>query len=407
MIRAKDIQDKLFGLIGWEQDFTGAITLSESLTQSESGLYFQQVHPLLTLQNLMSIAPDFKNIDASTYNERFSEWLTAKTKASIFKAVNRFYTEKLVQRTSSSIVENKTLFDGTSRIADTIKNKHNLVGFEIVPIRSKGVTVKINKLGFQATAPGPMQIWLFHSSFDYGIALLDFEIENEKRMTWYSWPIVIGYDFVQYVDGGEVVRQDVDAGGSWYIAYSQDYLDSNTAGEAVRKDYDWSKGPCSACSRSETILWKAWSPFLEVHPFYVNLEHTTFPDGDAFLWDIEKNVYTYDTNYGLNLDISVECDLTDFIIEQRHIFADVIAKQLAVDMLREFAFNPNARANRHSINASRVDILYELDGDSGSMKKSGLNYELEQAYKAINLSTAGLSAVCLKCRNNGLKYRTV
>lgn len=406
MIRAKDIQDKLFGLIGWEQDFTGAITLSESLTQSESGLYFQQVHPLLTLQNLMSIAPDFKNIDASTYNERFSEWLTAKTKASIFKAVNRFYTEKLVQRTSSSIVENKTLFDGTSRIADTIKNKHNLVGFEIVPIRSKGVTVKINKLGFQATAPGSMQIWLFHSSFDYGIALLDFTIENEKRMTWYNWPIVIGYDFVQYVDGDEVVRQDVDAGGSWYIVYSQDYL-SYTEGEAVRKDYDWSKGPCSACSRSETILWKAWSPFLEVHPFYVNLEHTTFPNGDFELWDIEKNVYTYDTNYGLNLDISVECDLTDFIIEQRHIFTDVIAKQLAVDMLREFAFNPNARANRHSINASRVDILYELDGDSGSMKKSGLNYELEQAYKAINLSTAGLSAVCLKCRNNGLKYRTV
>lgn len=408
MIRAKDIQDKLFGLIGWEQDFTGAITLSESLTQSESGLYFQQVHPLLTLQNLMSIAPDFKNIDASTYNERFSEWLTAKTKASIFKAVNRFYTEKLVQRTSSSIVENKVLFDGTSRIADTIKNKNNLVGFEIVPIRSKGVTVKINKIGIQVTKPGDLQVYLMHSSYGIAVETKVLSIENEGRMNWFDFSVTLGYDFARFtnVDGSEGYIS-VDAGGSWYLVYSQALLELDMEAEAIRKDYDWSKGPCSACSRSETILWKAWSPFLEVHPFYVNLEHTTFPEADSFLWDIEKNVYTYDTNYGLNLDISVECDLTDFIIEQRHIFTDVIAKQLAVDMLREFAFNPNARANRHSINASRVDILYELDGDSGSMKKSGLNYELEQAYKAINLSTAGLSAVCLKCRNNGLKYRTV
>ena len=225
MIRAKDIQDKLFGLIGWEQDFTGAITLPESLTQSESGLYFQQVHPLLTLQNLMSIAPDFKNIDATTYNERFSEWLTAKTKASIFKAVNRFYTEKLVQRTSSSIVENKVLFDGTSRIADTIKNKDNLVGFEIVPIRSKGVTVKINKIGVQVTKPGDLQVYLMHSSYDKDIVTKVLSIENEVRMNWFDFSVTLGYDFARYTtDDGEENYVQVDAGGSWYLVYSQAFL---------------------------------------------------------------------------------------------------------------------------------------------------------------------------------------
>lgn len=396
MIRAKDIQNKLFGLIGWEQDFTGAITLSESLTQSESGLYFQQVHPLLTLQNLMSIAPDFKNIDASTYNERFSEWLTAKTKAGIFKAVNKFYTEKLVQRTSSALVENKVLFDGTSRISDVIKNKSNVVGFEIVPNRSKGVTTKLNKIGLQFTQPGTYTIYLMHSSQEEPVRKFDFVKTKKNSMEWFA----IDNCYLPYQD------EHNDAGGSWYLVYSQDELPEGS--QAIRKDYDWSKGPCTACSRNETTLWRAWSPHLEIHPFYVNSEHVSDIDLVGLtMWDIEKNVYTYDTNYGLNLEVSVECDLTDFIIEQRHIFTDVIAKQLAVDMLREFAFNPNARANRHSINASRVDILSELDGDSGSMKKSGLSYELEQAYKAINLSTAGLSAVCLKCRNNGLKYRTV
>lgn len=399
MIRAKDIQDKLFGLIGWEQDLTGAITISESLTQSESGLYFQQVHPLLTLQNLQSIAPDFKNMNASAYSGGFSGWLKSKTKASIFKAVNRFYTEKLVQRTSASIVENKVLFDGTSRIADTIKNRHNLVGFEITPVRAKGITVKLNKIGLQFTKPGNYTLYLMHSSSEEPISAMTFSVVTANRMNWFDVPnSALSYLAYQ--------GKDTDAGGSWYLCYSQDELPEGSV--AIRKDYDWSKGPCSSCSRNETLLWNAWSPHLEIHPFYVNAEHVEYSDGlTPSMWDVDKNVYTYDTNYGLNLEVSVECDLTDFIIEQRHIFVDVIAKQLAVDMLREFAFNPNARANRHSINASRVDILYELDGDSGSMKKSGLSYELEQAYKAINLSTAGLSAVCLKCRNNGLKYRTV
>ena len=52
MIRAKDIQDKLLHLIGWQQNYdTSDIKISENLTISESGIYFQQVHPLLTLQN--------------------------------------------------------------------------------------------------------------------------------------------------------------------------------------------------------------------------------------------------------------------------------------------------------------------------------------------------------------------
>ena len=76
-------------------------------------------------------------------------------------------------------------------------------------------------------------------------------------------------------------------------------------------------------------------------------------------------------------------------------------------MLREFAYNANVRTNRHSINASRLDILYELDGDSSSMKNSGLNYQLGLAFKAIKLSTSGIDRICLPCKNNGIKYRTI
>lgn len=434
MIRANDIQKALLHLIGWQQSYdTTNLKIADSLTESESGLYFQQVHPLLTLENMSCIAPDFKNIEFPEYENKeyikgnivsyndklmkliqdsnkaedtfiapdnteyweetnlFSEWLENKTKASIQKAINRYAVEKNAGKTYTTLCENRTLFEGTGRLVDTVKNKQNLVGFEIIPVRAKGVTTKINRIGLQFTKPGTYKLYLMHSSRAEPIQT----IELEKTNTSFEW-FTLTDVYLPYQS------ENNDAGGSWYLVYKQSELPEGSM--AIRKDRDWSKGPCKACTRREYLSWMAWSKYLEIHPFYINEEIA--PDEIA-LWDVENNVYTYDNNYGINLEVTVACDITDFIIEQRMMFQDVIAKQLAVDMLKEFAYNANVRTNRHSINASRIDILYEIDGDSSSMKQSGLSYQLDMAYKAIKLSTSGISRICLPCGNGGIKYRSI
>lgn len=435
MVRANDIQEKLLRLIGWEQNYdTSDLKISDALTVSESGLYFQQIHPLLTLQNMSCIAPDFNNITFPEYNSEkeyskgnvvdyqgtqykalqkaqgkqpdieseywvetnlFSEWLESKTKASIQKAIARYCNEKTVEGTNKPLCESRTLFDGTGRLVDTVKNKKNLVGFEIIPVRAKGVTTKINKICLQFTKAGEYTLYLMHSSMDAPVKIIKLNKIRDNSAEWFT------------VDDLYLPYQSEynDAGGSWYLCYFQSELPEGS--QAIRKDKDWSKEPCGSCSRRELITWMAWSKYLEIHPFFVNEELINTEDESLHLWDVENNQYTYDNNYGLNLEVTVSCDITDFIVEQRMMFQDVIAKQVAVDMLREFAYNSNVRTNRHSINASRLDILYEVDGDSSSMKKSGLSYQLDMAFKAIKLSTSGIDRVCLSCRNNGIKYRTV
>lgn len=446
MVRALDIQEKLLHLIGWEQNYdTSDLKISDALTVSESGLYFQQIHPLLTLQNMSCIAPDFKNMTFEEYDTEklyskgkiikhegllykalqnstgkqpdieseywvetnpFSEWLEGKTKASIQKAIARYCNEKIAQGTYKALCENRTLFDGAGRLVDVVKNKKNLVGFEIVPIRAKGVTTKINKIGLQFTEPGEYTLYLMHSSMDAPVKIIKLNKIRKNSIEWFSLNDV----YLPYQS------EDNDAGGSWYLCYFQSELPEGS--QAIRKDKDWSKEPCGSCSRRELLAWMAWSKYIEVHPFYVNEElveavnynsdfNENFAKQPIHLWDVENNQYTYDNNYGLNLEITISCDITDFIIEQRMLFQDIIAKQVAVDMLREFAYNANVRTNRHSINASRLDILYEVDGDSSSMKKSGLSYQLDMAFNAIKLSTEGIDRVCLPCKNNGIKYRTV
>lgn len=435
MIRIKDLNEQLLHLVGWQQSYdTSEVKLSDNLTQSESGMYFQQVHPLLTLPNLMSIAPDFKNTnfpehDAnSSYKEGivvtledkyyksikdipvnteitndefwietnlFSEWLEDKTKASIIKLINKFINMKLADKASKSLIENKTLFDGTGRLTNLATNRNRFVGFEVDTVRSKGVTVKINKIGLQFTRPGKYKVYILHSSCDTPIYSFEFEKLKSNSIEWFKpkEDILLPYE-----------SQEIDAGGSWYIGYLQSDLPENS--QAINRDRDWSTQPCKGCSRQEFLAWQAWSKYIEVHPFYVD-ENQLLGEDEQMYFDPEIMNFTYDANYGINLDVSVYCDLTDFIIKQKQLFQDVIAKQVAVDFLREFAYNPNVRTNRRSINASRTDILYELDGDSSSMKHSGLNYELDLALKALNFSTQGLDRVCLPCVNHGLKYRTV
>ena len=47
-----------------EQNYdTSDLKISDALTVSESGLYFQQIHPLLTLQNMSCIAPDLIRVE--------------------------------------------------------------------------------------------------------------------------------------------------------------------------------------------------------------------------------------------------------------------------------------------------------------------------------------------------------
>ena len=427
MIRIADIQDKLLHLVGWKQNYDlSNITLSDNLTQTESGMYFQQIHPLLTLDNLQSIAPDFQNYNWQVYDTNkayksgevvriedslykaiqdvpiktsisdadywietnpFSEWLEDKTKASIVKLVNKFINVKLADKASKSLIENKTLFDGTGRLTNKIENRNRLVGFEIDTVRSKGVTVKIDKIGLQMTEPGSYTLYIFHSSNPEPIYTLTFEKTKANSLEWFKPKddILLPYESV-----------NTDAGGSWYLVYKQSELPENA--QAIYKDRDWSTGPCKACSRSEFLAYQAWSKYIEVHPFYVSEDEE---------FDPEAMNFTYDKNYGINLEVSAYCDLTDFIIKQRAMFQDVLSKQVAIDFLREFAYNPNVRTNRHSINASKLDILAELDGDSSSMRQSGLSYELDIALKALSISTQGLDRICLPCVNNGVKYRSI
>ena len=434
MIRINQIQDALLHLVGWEQSYDPQKEIDAALTETESGLTFQQAHPMITLDNIRSIMPEdyyyqYPAYNANTeygkgvkvsytnkvwesltnYNEGntpaedseywkvydfASVWLERLTCSAIAKVVQQFLTQKSLLRESKTLLERRSLFDGAGRLNNTIANGQRLVGMEIVPAYSMGVTTKLERIGLQMTgATGKVRVYLFHSSQVEPIQVQD--LEFTKTNGGFQWFDLKDW-FMPYISGVN------DSGGAWYLVYDQAALPEGM--EAVNVSKDWSREPCGTCNIGSVAAWRELTKFLNISPFRVQSSETfeQYPE----LWDIAANVYTNTQNYGLNVEVSVYCDLTDFIIRERQMFAQVLQKEMAARVIRMLVFNPDVRVNRNQSNASQFDLLYEVDGNPQG-RETGLGAELKRAYEALDLDTRGIDRLCLTCRPVGVKYTTV
>ena len=430
MIRIAQIQDELLHLVGWEQSYDPQKQIDAALTESESGLTFQQAHPMVTLENLRSIMPEdyyyqYPQYNATTeygkgvkvsyqskvweskqnHNEGntpaedseywqiydfVSVWIERLTRSAIAKVVQQFLTQKSLLRESKTLLERRSLFDGAGRLNNTIANGQRLVGMEIVPAYSMGVTTKIERIGLQMTgATGMVTLYIFHSSERDPYKTIEFDVaKGDGSMEWKT----LQDCYLPY-------KGDT---GAWYVVYNQADLPAGM--EAVNVTKDWSREPCGTCNRGSLEAWRSLTKYMMVSPFKVNALETfaEYPE----LWDIEENTYTNTHNYGINMELSVGCDLTDFIIRERAIFATMLQKQMAADILRTLAMNPEVRVNRNQANASRENLLYEVDGNPQG-RATGIGKELKDAYDALDLDTRGIDRICLTCKPTFVKYTHV
>jgi hypothetical protein len=76
--------------------------------------------------------------------------------------------------------------------------------------------------------------------------------------------------------------------------------------------------------------------------------------------------------------------------------------QLCCDAMRAVAYNPNANVDRVVINATRQDIVLELDGNTYT-RSGGLTSRLDKAYKTLSLDADGMDGACLACSHKGVK----
>jgi hypothetical protein len=353
MYREKDLINCLFGLAGWRQNINPDYEeLIPSLVQSDSDLFFQDDHPLVTIENLDQALKNYdqyiyadwiigttykkgarvKAADGKNYESLvddnigeepsaspaswsvvnlLSEKLTAITRAAINKVVNRIFTDKKIDGATKSIFENVQLFDGAGSLLNKEIGQGRFVGFEIILASHRDITTIIRRIGTQFTAPNPggLKIHLFHSSQEDPIKVWDLVLLKTNSFEWSKLQDDDLKDWVlRYLD------EDHQPGGSFYLGYYEDDL----PGMAINRAYDFANAPgCTSCGMNYNY-WSQWSRYMQINPieiasaYLVDIKPTD--PGGAKLWDIRKNGYQWTKNYGLNLDLSVVMLPTSFAV---------------------------------------------------------------------------------------------
>jgi len=422
MYDVSKIQDGFSGKIGWRQPIDNDFPqLTPVVTASESGLYFNDYHPLISFENIDASGPDFDNSNLTLYSALTNYGIGAKVKSATFayvslvagnlghtpassptywrpcnetyllsiqnqailKVLQGVINNKKLAQASKGIFENLRIFEGAGKKTNTVIKQSRFVGFEITMKKFDNLQARIDYIGLQfSQAQIDKYIYLFHSSKIDAIASIKFSTTVPDS---FEWKAVTTF-MLNYVNFDQAtIGNQTDAGGSFYLGYFEDDI----TGQAISKDIDLSKRPCDGCIMETYNLysWNQWTKYLRIRPFTVE----SVDLNGIQLWDVEKNEYPRYGNFGLNLSITVKPELTDFILRNRAIFYDAWIKQVTVDLLN--MLRTSIRNNAIS-ELAKANILLDLKGDS-NRQETGLEFELQQAIKAIEIDISGLDSPAL------------
>jgi hypothetical protein len=436
MYREADFQACMAGLVGWRQNTNpDYATLPSSLTNSSSGLYFQDEHPLISIQNIdqcdfnydqfnypawsavtiygIATGPTnwvrftdgkvYSSLQAANQNhspdssptwwelvDQTAQKIAQITSAAASKLLTRVFTEKKLNDVTKSIFENIQLFDGAGSLLNKEIPQGRFCGFEIFLKDNRDLITVIKKLGTQFTTANPgFTLYIFHSSQSQPLFKIPVALTKAISFEWNTIlsggnPILMKY-----------LSYDYGIGGSFYIGYYED--DLAVGSMAINKGYDFGSIPyCRTCN-NDYRYWSSWSEYLRIQPFVIGAadiagKRPQDTGGNPTLWDIHQTQYQYTKNFGLNLDFTVKCDVTDFLCREIYLFSDCLLKQIAMDVLNliAFSFRNNAAAKQ-----TRDLAMYALNNKDNNTP--GVSSKFEKAIKALSFDISDLNDACLPC----------
>ena len=173
MFVEKDIQDKLYNLVGWRNNTLPNFTLDAANIVTESGLYFNDASPLVTLESLYnSLQP--VDMDDATFNKRLKEI----NEAGIVRVCN-----DILAGQSSFIAQRGGVLNIQEKLPSVQTKIGSKFGYELEVNNSK-VLIKLNSATFYAEQDESFTLKLYNTGNsapvkEYPITLLANETKTE------------------------------------------------------------------------------------------------------------------------------------------------------------------------------------------------------------------------------------
>lgn len=417
MIRIAALQTALLGLIGLRPHYNPDVPQwAPNLLNSRSGLYLNDTHPLIAPENLIATLPKVRAEQFPAFNPVLgatrgaivfqasilyiaskdtaqgpevatagwmrTDVLSAKVRQLIDAAVAQVaasISQRKKLEGAKSVISETQLYHGAGNINNRIVKAGRFVGFEIMPKMGRDIAIRLGRIGLQSDTPNPtLNIYLYHTSQATPIKIIAANFQGGGTFGWSA------------VEDTYLALNSEAYGpnGRFLVGYYEDDL----LGQAIDREVDWTDATvagvgCGYCNPMNTSAYQIWSEQLEFHPFFVAAVEL---NAARTLWNHERIKYAYRTNFGLNLNIALECDATQFLARNEALLSDAVSKQAAVNILTIYA---NTVENNALAEMCKQHALYQLDNRPDNTR--GLRSELEKALAALALDVVDEDSPCL------------
>lgn len=436
MYTFSDVEDCISTLVGFRNHTSNDYPkYDESIIATSS----QRVvsHPLINVENLYLTITDFNKYnyptwaigDSYSFNERVygsdgnvykslvagedtntgndpissgTQWEVISGLSLYLEAVRRDSAEQVLsdvvlvkknRMDTKSIFSKLQIYQGAGRLTDLVNKTGSLVGFQIDLKRSQNLKMVIDKIGVQFDTNQTITFYLYHSSQAEAITTFDIVYTKGGSFQWADLTDVeLSYFTSSY-----------NSGGSFFLMYDEDEID----GQAVNYSFNFSKQPCVSCNGYNLGSWNQRYKFFSLAAVKVNASNR---DG-VNMWDIQDTEYLYNTNFGLNLSVTLKCDIGDLICEESYLFKDILAQKVIVNLLQGMIQSTEANDKQTMLNKLAFDALngetiavtqFKSENYGGEFRK------YEQYLEALNFDLSDLNDVCTPCTNKGgVKYRPI
>jgi len=388
------IQSSFENLVGWRNDsFDAGIPSFTSPYDSapSSGQYYNGSHPSVNLENLYYGMLDHVPVEAE-----FNQWIQNITNETIFEVLRKFEAAKKLNKETSGLLQQGVVFKGAGNIKDLEVNESKFVGWIIELADYQNIGLVMHQLGLQFSKPVTnMPIYLYHSSRQAALTTENFSTTTGLTFEWKT-PATLANWRMEF-------SSTYDAGGYFILGYYQDELtDNQDNAQAVNKLNLWNQNGCTSCGESyNQRRFQSYKSFFRITPMYVenaNLNGVLIPD----LGDDLTNVNTdFTKTYGLNLDVSIESDITNFLIRHAELFVEPLRKMMAYKLL--YYMKDTKRINNQADTAKQQAIieLYRLQSASQIQK------DLDDQLKAIDFDLSGLNSPSFPHKKNKISYSSM
>ncbi len=328
MVNIEKIQFSLLGLVGFKQPYNPDYAILDVNNQiSESG-YFVTDNPFAKIEFLKD-TQDYIDISDSDFNNSLRDI----KKTAISNVVNQVFNEY-------DFIDRSLMYKNASNKINLETLPIGFVGYKIEVSRLKNIAFKISRVLLDFSGTGDITLLMWNTAKKEPIFSKTINISSDHQQEELNWVLDNSNDSYK---------------GDYYIGYINDGLLTVTP---FKREYN--------------------NANLMTNPTYLYLESVKVVDHlNNTLFNLDY-VDGLSEDSGLNFDLSVYEDFTDFVINSKMMFARAVQLSSIINCIQ--LYMSSLRSSRNEKHASEIyqKVMIELEGtdNESAIKVKGLKKQL-------------------------------